>query len=113
LGYVYDSLPASAISAAMLARARASLNEAAFAATARVVRRALDAGVALTDVYVDTVGAFGWGVFWFSDLFNSPPPLLLAPTRNTVSNIALTKKTFQFTPHNAKFQATPSGTAKS
>ena len=51
-----DSLSAAYISGRMLAGEKASLNALAFASTCSLIERALEAGVNLQEVYVDTVG---------------------------------------------------------
>ena len=59
LAHRVESLSAPAISAAMLGRARISLNALASDATVALVRGALDAGANVAHVYVDTVGDAG------------------------------------------------------
>ncbi|CAG9464415.1 unnamed protein product [Pedinophyceae sp. YPF-701] len=57
LGFLVDSLSAATISAQMLAFEKISLNVIANESTFGLIRACLDAGVNLTEVYVDTVGA--------------------------------------------------------
>jgi len=59
IGWRLESLSAAAISGAMLGASRASLNALAADATKALIRGALDAGVALAEVFVDTVGDAG------------------------------------------------------
>jgi len=61
LVYMHDILSARAISAQMLGRSKVSLNEVAAQSTMRLIQGALDGGVRLTEVFVDTVGA---SLFW-------------------------------------------------
>jgi ribonuclease H2 subunit A len=56
LAHAVDVLGAPTLSARMLGRSRASLNELACASTERLIRAALDAGCRLEEVYIDTVG---------------------------------------------------------
>jgi ribonuclease HII len=56
IGYHYDSLGAPAISAGMLSANRVSLNALAMDSTCALINRALQRGVNLTQVFVDTVG---------------------------------------------------------
>lgn len=56
VGWRLETLSAASISGAMLGAARVSLNALAADATKALIRGALDAGVALAEVYVDTVG---------------------------------------------------------
>ncbi|KAG2496672.1 hypothetical protein HYH03_005090 [Edaphochlamys debaryana] len=59
VGWVAHVMSAEHISAGMLGREKTSLNAMAFDSTLAVIRTALDAGVNLTHVYVDTVGDAG------------------------------------------------------
>ena len=59
LSHRVESLSAPSISAAMLGRARISLNALASDATVALVRGALDSGANVAHVYVDTVGDAG------------------------------------------------------
>ncbi|KDD72349.1 hypothetical protein H632_c3476p0, partial [Helicosporidium sp. ATCC 50920] len=56
MGYATDSLSAAFISRSMLSRERTSLNAIAYASTAKLIRKALERGVNITEAYVDTVG---------------------------------------------------------
>ncbi|GBF93409.1 ribonuclease H2 subunit A [Raphidocelis subcapitata] len=56
LAYAHEALSAAVISQQMLGRAKVSLNEIAAQSTMRLIQGALDAGVALAEVYIDTVG---------------------------------------------------------
>lgn len=56
VGYLGDVISAKAISAQMLAREKVSLNAIATTSTIKLIQAVLDAGVNLTEVYIDTVG---------------------------------------------------------
>lgn len=57
VGYCVDVLSAQVLSAKMLARDKISLNAIALDSTFHIIQQVLDAGVHVTKVYVDTVGA--------------------------------------------------------
>lgn len=59
MGFVVENISAQLISGLMLARSKVSLNKIAEDSTTKIIQRVLDAGVNLTQVYVDTVGDAG------------------------------------------------------
>lgn len=84
VGYVIVSISSEDISARMLRRTPVSLNAISHDTAEQLVRTVLDAGVALSHVYVDTVGDAGVYQAKLTKLFGNRIPFTVTPKADSL-----------------------------